>query len=152
MGPLPKSKKGNVYLLVVVDYFTKWLELFAIRDSKTHRICQILQEEVFTRWGVPKYLLSDRGPQFLSQLMEDLCKRWGVTRKLTTSYHSQTNLSERVNRIIKTMIASFVGERHRDWDRWLAEFRFAINTACNETTGHSPAELALGRQLKGPLE
>ncbi|KAL1268885.1 hypothetical protein QQF64_034248 [Cirrhinus molitorella] len=49
-------------------------------------------------------------------------------------------------------MASYVGETHRDWDKWLAEFRFAINTASNETTGHSPAELALGRQLKGPLE
>ncbi|KAL1251055.1 hypothetical protein QQF64_018851 [Cirrhinus molitorella] len=152
MGPLPKSKKGNVYLLVVVDYYTKWVELFPIRDSKTHRICKFLQEEVFTRWGVPKFLLSDRGPQFLSQLMEDLCKRWGIMRKFNTSYHPQTNLSERVNRTIKTMMASYVGETHRDWDKWLAEFRFAINTASNETTGHSPAELALGRQLKGPLE
>ncbi len=146
MGPLPKSKKGNVYLLVVVDYFTKWVALFPIRDSKT------LQEEVLTRWEVPKFLLSDRGPQFLSQLMEDLCKRWEIIRKLTTSYHPQTNLSERVNRTVRTMIASFVGESHRDWDRWLAEFRFAINTAFSETTGHSPVELALGRQLKGPLE
>ncbi len=58
MGPLPKSKKGNVYLLVVVDYFTKWVELFPIRDGKTHRICKFLQEEVLTRWGVPKFLLS----------------------------------------------------------------------------------------------
>lgn len=84
--------------------------------------------------------------------MEDLGKRWGVTRKLTTSYHPQTNLSERFNRTIKTMMASFVGENHREWDKLLAEFRFAINSAPSETTGHSPAELALGRQLKGPLE
>lgn len=103
-----------MHLLVVVNYFTKWVEVLPIRDSKTHRICKILQEEVFTRWEVPKFLLrTDCGPQFLSQLMEDLCKRWGI-RKLNTSYHPQTNLSERVNRTIKTMIASFVGESHHN--------------------------------------
>ncbi|KAI4882115.1 hypothetical protein NFI96_010737, partial [Prochilodus magdalenae] len=152
MGPFPRSKKGNSYLLVVVDYYTKWVELFPLRDSKTHRLCQLLRDEIFTRWGVPKYLVSDRGPQFTSQFLTDLCQKWGVTQKMTTSYHPQTNLTERVNRSLKTMIASFVGEHHEEWDKWLSEFRFALNSSCHETTGQSPAELALGRQLKGPLE
>ncbi|KAI4879184.1 hypothetical protein NFI96_009857, partial [Prochilodus magdalenae] len=152
MGPFPRSKKGNSYLLVVVDYYTKWVELFPLRDSKTHGLCQLLRDEIFTRWGVPKYLVSDRGPQFTSQLLTDLCQKWGVLQKMTTSYHPQTNLTERVNRSLKTMIASFVGEHHEEWDKWLSEFRFAVNSSCHETTGRSPAELALGRQLKGPLE
>lgn len=50
------------------------------------------------------------------------------------------------------MIASYVGEHHKQWDRWIAEFRFAINTACHESTGFTPAEVALGRKLKGPME
>lgn len=152
MGPFPKSKKGNIYLLVVVDYFTKWVELFPLRDSKTPRICRILKDEIFNRWGVPKYILSDRGPQFLSQLLVDLCKNWGVTQKLTTSYHPQTNLTERVNKTLKTMMASYVGENHREWDKWLSEFRFALNNAKHETTNKTPAELTLGRPLQGPLE
>lgn len=102
--------------------------------------------------GFPRYLVSDRGPQFTSQLMARLCDSWGVTQKLTTAYHPQTNLTERVNRTLKSMIASFVGEHHQDWDRWLSEFRLAINTAVHETTGVTPAVLALGRNIKGPLE
>lgn len=152
MGPFPKSKKGKAHLLVIVDYFTKWVELFPLKDSKTPRLCQILKDEIFTRWGVPKYVLSDRGPQFVSQLLRDLCKRWGVTQKLTTSYHPQTNLTERVNRNLRTMVASYVGQNHREWDKWIAEFRFAINTARHESTDRTPAELVLGRQLNGPLE
>ncbi|KAL7841255.1 hypothetical protein SRHO_G00249460 [Serrasalmus rhombeus] len=54
MGPFPKSKRGNVYLFVIMDYFTKWIELYPLRDSKGHRLCKILREEIFTRWGVPK--------------------------------------------------------------------------------------------------
>ena len=96
--------------------------------------------------------MSDRGPQFTSRLMASLCQAWGITHKLTTAYHPQTNLTERVNRTLKTMIASFVGDHHYDWDRWLPEFRLAINTAVHETTGGTPAVLALGRTLKGPIE
>ena len=58
MGPFPRSKKGHVYLLVIVDYFTKWVELFPLKDSKTHKVCQLLKDEIFTRWGVPKYMVS----------------------------------------------------------------------------------------------
>ncbi|KAK7925190.1 hypothetical protein WMY93_007500 [Mugilogobius chulae] len=152
MGPFPRSKKGHVFLAVIVDYYSKWVEMFPLRDSKTTKIVKILREEIFTRWGVPKYLVSDRGPQFTAALLMELCKTWGVVQKLTTSYHPQTNLTERFNRTIKTMIASYVGQQHTAWDQWLPEFRFAINTAQQETTGKTPAELALGRQLKGPLE
>ncbi|KAL2083767.1 hypothetical protein ACEWY4_021540 [Coilia grayii] len=152
MGPLPRSKKANSYLLVVVDYYSKWVEMFPLRDSTTSRLIKILREEIFTRWGVPKFLVSDRGPQFTASLLTTLCKTWGVVQKLTTSYHPQTNMTERFNRTIKTMIASYVGQHHNTWDQWLAEFRFAINTAQQETTGRTPAELALGRTLKGPLE
>lgn len=98
------------------------------------------------------FMVSDRGPQFTSQLLASLCASWGVTQKLTTAYHPQTNQTERVNRTLKTMLASYVGEHHHDWDRWLPELRLAINTAVHETTGVTPAVLAVGRNLKGPLE
>lgn len=87
--------------------------------------------EIFTRWGTPTYLVSDRGVQFTSQLLSAVCKQWGVIQKLTTAYHPQTNLTERVNRNLKTMIASYVGDQHRLWDKWLAEFHFALNTSVN---------------------
>ncbi len=126
--------------------------MFPLRAARAPQIARILVEEIFTRWGTPAYLVSDRGAQFTSNLISLVCKQWGVIQKLTTAYHPQTNLTERVNRNLKTMIASFVGDHHRLWDRWLPEFRFAINTAWHESTGYTPAEVALGRKLKGPLE
>ncbi|MGH0119484.1 UNVERIFIED_CONTAM: hypothetical protein FKN15_076708 [Acipenser sinensis] len=152
MGPFPRSKKGNTCLVVIVDYYTKWVEVFPLHDGKTHRIVQLLTQEIFTRWGTPKYLVSDRGAQFTCGVLIEVCKKWGVTRKLTTSYHPQSNLTERVNRTLKPMIASFVGQNQQLWDQWLPEFRFAINSAKQETTGFTPAELMLGRVLKGPLD
>ena len=152
MGPFPRSRKGNQHLLVVVDYCSKWVELFPIREAKSPKIASLLIEEIFTRWGTPKYLVSDRGAQFTSQLLTQICQQWGVVQKLTTAYHPQTNLTERINRTLKTMMASFVQDKHNTWDMWLSEFRFAINSAWQESTGFTPAEVALGRKLKGPLE
>ncbi|KAK3514007.1 hypothetical protein QTP70_001289 [Hemibagrus guttatus] len=151
MGPFPKSPKQNEHLLVMVDYCSKWVELFPLWVAKAPQIARILIE-IFTRWGSPVCLVSDRGAQFTSNLINLVCKQWGVIQKLTTAYHSQTNLTERINRTLKTMIASYVKDNHRNWDKWLAEFRFAVNTAWQESTGFTPAEIALGGKLKGPLE
>lgn len=152
MGPFPKSVKQNEHLLVIVDYCSKWVELFPLRVAKAPKIARILVEDIFTRWGTPAYLVSDRGAQFTSQLLSLICKQWGVTQKLTTAYHPQTNMTEWINRNLKTMIASYVGDQHRQWDQWLPEFRFAINTTFKESIGFTPAEVALGWKLKGPLE
>lgn len=119
MGPFPVSKSRNTMLMVVVDYQSKWVELFPLRDAKMPKVVQILKNEIFTCWGVPAFLVSDRGPQFTSQVMRKLCEFWGVVQKLATAYHPQTNLTERVNIVLKTMIASYVSEHHQDWDRWL---------------------------------
>uniref|UniRef100_A0AAR2KP64 Gypsy retrotransposon integrase-like protein 1 n=1 Tax=Pygocentrus nattereri TaxID=42514 RepID=A0AAR2KP64_PYGNA len=152
MGPLPKSPRQNEYLLVMVDYCSKWVEMFPLRTARAPQIARILVTEVFTRWGTPAYLVSDRGAQFTSHLIHETCREWGVVQKLTTAYHPQTNLTERINRTVKTMIASYVRDKHRLWDRWLSDFRFAIDSAWQESTGFTPAEVALGRKLKGPLE
>lgn len=152
MGPFPKSQKQNEHLLVIVDYCSKWVELFPLRVAKAPQIARILVEEIFTRWGTPMYLVSDRGTQFTSQLITLVCKQWNVVQKIATTAHPQTNLTKRINRMLKTMIASYVQDHHHHWDKWLAEFRFAINTAWQESTGFTPAEVMLGRKLKGPLE
>lgn len=88
----------------------------------------------------------------MAQLLNDVYKRWGVIQKLTTANPAQTNITERTNRICKTMISSYVKDNHRQWDRCLSDVRYAINTAWQESTGLTPAEITLGRKLKGPLE
>lgn len=71
---------------------------------------------------------------------------------MTTAYHPQTNMTERVNRTIKQMISVYVDDNHKKWDQYLPELRFAINSAVQETIGMSPAELQLGRKLQGPMD
>ena len=152
MGPFPRSTKQNEYLLVFVDYYSKWVELFALRQVTGKTVSSILIREILTRWGVPEYVLSDRGSQFVSDVFEETCQRWNLKHKLTTSYHPQTNLTERVNRTLKTMIASYVESQHKNWDQHLHEFRFALNSSVQESIGVTPGELNLSRPLRGPLD
>lgn len=143
MGPFPRSSSGNLYLIVFVDYYTRWVEMFPLRKATAEAVSQILTKEILTRWGVPTFILSDQGPQFVSAVFGETCKRWNLQQKRTSPYHPQTNLTERVNRNVKAMIASYVEEKHKAWDKYLPEFRFALNSAVHESTGVTPAELNL---------
>lgn len=152
MGPFPRSSAGNNYLLVFVDYYSRWVELFPLRRATAETVSQVLIRDILTRWGVPDYILSDRGSQFISLVFEETCKKWNLKQKKTTPYHPQTNLTERVNRNLKAMIASYVEDKHKTWDKYLPEFRFALNTAVHESIGVTPAELNVSRTLKGPVD
>lgn len=85
-------------------------------------------------------------------LFKEICEQWTATPKVTSAYHPQTNMTERINRTLKCMIASYVEDNHKNWDKYIPEFRFALNSADQETTGVSPAKLQLGRKLKSPMD
>lgn len=152
MGPMPRSTHQNEYLLVFVDYFSCWVELFPMRNASAQTIAAIFRREILTRWGVPDFILSDRGTQFLSAMFKEICGTWGVTQKLTTAYHPQTNMTERVNRTLKYMIAAYVEDNHKKRDHYLPELHFAVSSAVQESIGMTPAELHLGRKLQGPMD
>lgn len=101
---------------------------------------------------MPDFILSDRGTQFVSTLFTELCEKWSVTPELTTAYHPQTNMTERVNGTLKSMISDFVEDNHKSWDHHLSEFGFLLNSAVQESIGMIPAELHLGRKLHSPLD
>lgn len=84
MGPLPRSPERHEYLVVVVDYFTRWVEFSSLRSATAKTVARFLRKDIFTRWGTPDYILSDRGPQFVSSVFNELCDQWTVKHKLTT--------------------------------------------------------------------
>ncbi len=75
MGPLPQSSNGDLYLIVFVDYFTRWVELFPLCRATAETVAQILIKEILTRCGVPTFILSDQGSQFVSSVFEETCRR-----------------------------------------------------------------------------
>ena len=147
MGPFPKSKSGFTYVLVVQDLFTKWMECFALRAANGKNICEAL-EEVLSRWGTPKFLLTDNGTEFINRTLRAFATEHGITQTTVPPYHPQANPVERVNRVLKTMIVAFLERDHREWSEHLRDFRFAYNTAHHSSIGTSPALLNLGRELR----
>lgn len=107
MGAFPQSSNGNLYLIVFVDYYTRWVEMFPLRTATAETVSQILRKEILTRWGVLAFILSDQGPHFISAVFEETCKQWNLQQKRTSPYHPQTNLTERINRNIRAMIALY---------------------------------------------
>ena len=136
----PKSNKGNKYAVVVMDYLTKWPEVFPTRDQTSITITRLLVEHIVSRHGVPGELLSDRGAAFLSKLMEEVYSLLGVRKTNTTAYHPQTDgLVERFNRTLTNMLAKKVKRKNgRDWDVQLPYVLFAYCTSPHESTGESP--------------
>uniref|UniRef100_A0A671NMU5 Integrase catalytic domain-containing protein n=1 Tax=Sinocyclocheilus anshuiensis TaxID=1608454 RepID=A0A671NMU5_9TELE len=151
-GPLPCTSCGNAYILVFVDYFSKWVEVSAVREATAQVAASKLLSEVFARHGAPTYLISDRGSPFVSELFKNVLSALGSEHRLTTAYHPQTNATERVNRTLKTAIRAYIGNKHTAWDRYLPQICFALRTAPHESTGQSPSMLLYGRELDTPLD
>jgi transposase len=150
LGPYPRSKKGNQYVVVFQDYFTKWVELKTLRSATAKRVVDAFRNLVVLKWGVPRHLICDNGPQFVSNLFAKVAEAYNMELKFTPPYTPQANPTERVNRVIKTMMSSYMGKVHDDWDSYLAECAHCLNSVIHSGTGYSPAYFNFGRELRLP--
>uniref|UniRef100_A0A3P9BHC9 Gypsy retrotransposon integrase-like protein 1 n=1 Tax=Maylandia zebra TaxID=106582 RepID=A0A3P9BHC9_9CICH len=142
VGPLPRTPTGNAYLIVFVDYLTKWVEASAVKEATSQVAAGKFVTDIFARHGTPTYLISDRGSPFVSELFEHVVSALGSVHRLTTAYHPQTNATERVNRTLKTAIRAYVGDKHTSWDKFLPQICFALRTAPHGSTGLTPAMIS----------
>ena len=153
LGPLPKTENGNKYLVVIMDYFTKWPEVFPWPNQEAVTIPNVVVKEVVCRFGVPKQLHSDQGRNFCSNVFAEMCKLLGITKTQTTPYHPQSDgLVERYNRTIEAQISIFVDTHQTDWDEYIPYLLMAYRTAVQESTKFTPSRLTLGREIRLPID
>lgn len=148
IGPFPRSTAGHQHVLVIQDKFSKWVEIIPQRKATSTGLRKATKERILCHFGWPRVVITDNGSQFVSHLFKNFLKDNGIMHQLTPPYSPQCNPTERVNRVIKTMVQTFLTTDHRKWDEHLAEIQFAINSAVQESTGFSPAELNFGRDLR----
>lgn len=146
-GPLPRSKRGYVYILVVTDYFSKFSLFFPLRKATATTISQAIEDHVFMIFGVPQVLLCDNGTQYRSKEFRSLLQRYGIEPMFNPAYHAQVNPTERVNRVLKTMLASYVGPDHRNWAENLSKIACATRTAKHDTINVTPYFAHFGREM-----
>jgi hypothetical protein len=129
-----------------VDHYTKQIHLFPVTTQLTaDGVASIYFEQVFPLHGIPKKIISDRGPQFAARSMHALYKRLGIDSGLTTAYHPQANGQvERKNQEVEGYIRLFIDKCQDDWVDLLPTAEFVINSRLNSATGHTPFEMLYG--------
>ncbi len=150
LGPLPVTAHGNKYILVVTDYFSKWVEIFAIPNQTAEVCANLILNEVIARYGCPLELHSDQGRNYQSKILKDLCTLLEIRKTRTTPRHPEGNGQvERFNKTLLTMIRSYIKDQ-RDWDLNLGCLAGAYRATVHESTGFSPNMLMLGRDVYMP--
>ena len=140
---LPLTQSCNQYMVIFMDYLTKWVEAFAVANQNATPIAQLLVEKVFCRHGAPEELSSDRGSNFLAEVVMEVCRLLKVNN---LGYHPQTNgLIEKFNCTLSYMMAKSAHQNGSHWDQHLLFLLFAYRATVQETTHESPFYLLYGR-------
>ncbi|XP_069100681.1 uncharacterized protein [Pleurodeles waltl] len=152
IGPLIPSTRGRQYVLVLVDYATRYPEAIPLSGIHSKAISQAMIE-FFSRVGFPKEILTDQGTPLMSRLMAEVCRLLGVKQIRTSVYHPQTDgLVERYNKTIKSLLRKSISEAGKDWEKKLPLVLYAIRTHVQASLGHSPFEMLFGRQPRTLLD
>jgi transposase InsO family protein len=151
-GPYPVTHKGNRYVLVIVDSFSKWMEAYPLPDIEAKTVAETLVREFISRFGVPFWIKSDRGRQFECKLFEAMCDLMDIEHKTSTAFHPQGN--SRVERMVKVVVnlMSAYCKDQKDWDSNLCLLTLAYRSTIHEVTGYTPNYLMMGRDVYLPLD
>ena len=154
MGPLPVSKKGNRFIVVVMDLFSRWLEIGALETSTAEKLAEFLWDRVISRFGPPVQVHSDKGTNFNAEVLKRLYQIWGIQKSTTVAYYPQGNgMVERMNKVIQDMVAKKLYDRDpAEWDELLAAVTYGHNVTPHVETGVSPYALFFGREPCIPVD
>ena len=151
VGPLPKTKSQNEFLLTIMCSSTRFPEAIPLRSIKTNTILKALIK-FFTLFGLPKSIQSDQGTNFMAHAFQQVMNQLGIKQYKSSAYHPESQGAlERFHQTLKTMIKMYCIENSKDWDEGVHLLLFAVRESVQESLGFSPFELVFGHAVRGPL-
>uniref|UniRef100_A0A4W5LNZ8 Gypsy retrotransposon integrase-like protein 1 n=1 Tax=Hucho hucho TaxID=62062 RepID=A0A4W5LNZ8_9TELE len=152
VGPLPKTKSGNQFLLTVMCMATRYPEAIPLRRITAPVVSKALIK-FFSTFGLPKVVQTDQGTNFLSKLFKQVLKSLSVKHRVSSAYHPESQGAlERWHQTLKSMLRKYCLESEKDWDEGVPLVLFAARETVQESLGFSPAELVFGHTVRGPMK
>ena len=152
MGPFPASY-NNLYILLAVDYVSKWVEEIPTRTNDSKVVAQFLRSNIFSRFGTPRALITDNGTHFCNKLIDKVLQKYGVRHRTSLAYHPQSNGQAEVsNREIKYILEKTVNNSRKDWSKKIDDALWTYRTAFKTPLGMSPFILVYGKACHLPVE
>ncbi|BHF81360.1 hypothetical protein SprV_0702449000 [Sparganum proliferum] len=154
IGPLPFTTTGHRFILVMVDYFTKWAEAVPLLRQDAVSLTNAIFNNWICRFGVPLSIHSDCGANFDSKLLQEVCDLLDIYKTRTTPAHPEGNgLVERTNRTLNQLLKAFAEDHHpHDWDKRLPCAMMAYRANTHTSTGYPPFFMLTGRQFRLPAD
>ncbi|GFW84672.1 retrovirus-related Pol polyprotein from transposon 297 [Trichonephila clavipes] len=149
VGPLPVSTNQNRYLITSICVASKYPEAIPVESITSPNVIDALLS-IFSRIGFPREIQSDLGTSFTSELTTPFFNKFGIKVTRSSVSHPQSNAVERVHRTIKRVIKALCVESGEDWEGVLPLALFSLRTVAHESTGFSPTELVMGKNLRTP--
>ncbi|XP_061754270.1 uncharacterized protein LOC133551511 isoform X2 [Nerophis ophidion] len=153
MGQLNETERKNRYVLVIQDYFTKWVEAIPIPNEQAVTVAEVLASEWVCRYGAPQTLHSDKGRNFESEVFQEMCALFGIDKTHTTPFRPQSDGQvERFNATLQKILATTAERCHWDWDLMIPYAVMAYRATKHSSTGFTPNYMMFGRELSEPVD
>ncbi|MCO5557604.1 hypothetical protein L7F22_011170 [Adiantum nelumboides] len=153
IGRLLRTSDGKLYILVAIDYMTKWVEAQSVSRVTERTVSKFVYSHICCRFGAPQEIISDHGPRFREGLLTRVCEEMNVKHQHATPYYPQSNGAvEKANGIITRILRKMVVSQEKHWDRFLDGALWAYRTTYKCATGFTPFHLIYGQEALQPIE
>ena len=152
-GPLPATQRGNKFILVFIDHFTKWPVIIPAPAITAEHFVKYFHDYWVTQFGCPRRLLTDGGPQFVADITREFCSKYNIDKTVSTAYHPQSNgVAEAFMKVLGHSLSILTKYRAANWDLYCSTVAFAYRTAIHPGTNNTPAYLTFGFDPKLPVD